>query len=63
MTTRPRGRPPAELTERIQVRLSAEELAAWSAAAKADGRTRSDWVRRAVIFLLASSAPSRARRR
>jgi predicted HicB family RNase H-like nuclease len=39
------GRPRDALPERIQVRLSTEELAEWTRAATADGRTLSTWIR------------------
>jgi len=39
------GRPRDALPERIQVRLSTEELAEWTRAAAADGRTLSTWIR------------------
>lgn len=42
---RPVGRPPAELSERIQIRLSPAELSEWTELARADGRTLSAWIR------------------
>lgn len=37
------------------IRLSTEELEAWTAAAEADGRGLSDWVRRTVNAALAAA--------
>lgn len=47
-----RGRPPVENVgtrdERIMIRATAEERAAWQAEADADGRPLSQWIRRAI---------------
>lgn len=39
------GRPASEFPERYQVRHTAEQMAAWQAAAEADGRTLQSWIR------------------
>ena len=45
--TKPRsvGRPRSEFPERYQVRHTAEQMQAWTAAAERDGRTLQSWIR------------------
>jgi len=50
------GRPPAELTEKIQIRLSPEELVRWTACAQADGRSLSGWIRWACATAAAKNS-------
>ena len=47
-----RGRPKSPLEEQIYIRTSAEDRAAWEAAAEADGRTLSAWIRHALNSLV-----------
>lgn len=53
----PAGRPRSEHPLRYQVRHSAEQMAAWQAAAQADGRELQNWIRRTL-----DAAAAKARR-
>lgn len=46
--TAPRPRTPDPHTERLNIRLTREELDTWTTAARADGRSLSAWIRRQV---------------
>jgi predicted HicB family RNase H-like nuclease len=50
------GRPKSEHPLRYQVRHSPEQMAAWQAAAQADGRELQNWIRRTLD---AASKPKR----
>lgn len=58
-----RGRPPVETVgtrdERVMIRATAEERAAWQAEADADGRPLSQWIRRAIMRAMTERARKR----
>lgn len=58
--TRP-GRPRSEFPERYQVRHSTDQMRAWEAAAKLDGRELQNWIRWTLDRAATRSATRAAR--
>lgn len=56
------GRPKSEYPLRYQVRHSAEQMAAWQAAADAEDRELQNWIRRTLDAAAARRATRAARR-